>query len=284
MSERPPPGFAILRAQHLFGYQTRFRALCTELGEAIGTELEPFTARDYGELTEAFEKGSLGLAWVPPVTAARLVRRHIVAPLAIPSRGGKGAYTSVVIAHEDAPSSLEAHPTPRVAWVDPESAAGYLAARGPMLAAGVTGFVSERFFGSHGAVVDAVAIRAVDLGATFATFDDATGELLDAEWLDEARRKLRPVKVVARFGSIPNDSLVVSARWPRELQERARAWLLEATPERLGILGSLLRTDRFAPVDEGWQSGIERVLSEARAHGLPELGARRSHDVRRSRG
>jgi ABC-type phosphate/phosphonate transport system substrate-binding protein len=282
MSEQPPTGFAILRAQHLFGYQTRFRALCTEFGEAVGVPLEPFTARDYGELTEAFEKGALGLAWVPPVTAARLVRRQIVAPLALPRRGGKASYTSVVVAHEDAPSDLAAYASPRVAWVDPESAAGYLAARAP-LAAATAGFASERFFGSHGAVVDAVAIRAVDLGATFATFDDATGELLDAEWLDPERRKLRPVKVVARFGAIPNDCLVVSARWPKPLQERARAWLLEASPERLGILRSLLRTDRFEPVDDRWQSGIERVLAEARSHGLPELGARRSHDVRRSR-
>jgi ABC-type phosphate/phosphonate transport system substrate-binding protein len=283
MSETPPTGFAILRAQHLFGYQTRFRALCTDFGEAIGVDLEPFTARGYGELTEAFEKGSLGLAWVPPVTAARLVRRQIVAPLALPRRGGKASYTSVLIAHEDASSAIADYPNPRVAWVDQESAAGYLAARGPMLAGGIAGFASERFFGSHGAVVDAVAIRAADLGATFATFDDATGELLDAEWLDEGRRKLRPVKIVARFGTIPNDCIVVSARWSKVLQERARAWLFDAPPERLGILASLLRTDRFEPVDEAWHGGIERVLAEARAHGMPELGARRSPDVRRGR-
>lgn len=281
MSETPPTGFAILRAQHLFGYQARFRALCKDFGEAVGVELEPFTARGYGELTEAFEKGSLGLAWLPPVTAARLVRRQIVAPLALPRRDGRRSYTSVVIAHEDASSALEDYPNPRVAWVDHESAAGYLAARGPMLASGVEAFASERFFGSHGAVVDAVAIRAVDVGATFATFDDATGGLLDAEWLDAERRKLRPVKIVARFGSIPNDCLVVSTRWSKGLQERARAWLLEAPIERLGILASLLRTDRFEAVEADWHAGVERVLAEARAHGIPDLGARRSHDVRR---
>jgi ABC-type phosphate/phosphonate transport system substrate-binding protein len=261
MTTTLPTGFAILRAQHLLGYQTRFRATCTRIGEAIGAELEPHTARDYGELTKAFEAGSLGLAWVPPITAARLVRRHLVLPLALPLRQGRTTYCSVIVAHEDAASDLGAYRTPRVAWVDPESAAGYLAGRGPLLER-CGGFASEQFLGSHSAVVDAVALRAVDLGATFGAFDDATG---------------------ARFGAIPNDCLVVSTLWPRELQAKAQAWFLEASRAELDIIADLLRTDRLVPVDEAWQQGVDRVLADARAHGLSELGSRRSHDVKRSR-
>jgi ABC-type phosphate/phosphonate transport system substrate-binding protein len=283
MSDPIPNGFAILRVQHLFGYQTRFRAVCNTLGRAIGVEIEPQTARDYGELTAAFEKGTLGLAWVPPVTAARMLRRSIVAPLVLPRRGGHARYCSVIIAHEDGPDTLDAFPAPKVGWVDPESAAGYLAPRWHLLESGVTGFASEQFFGSHNAVVDAVAIRAVDIGASFATFDDASGELIDAEWLDADRKKLRPVKAIARFGAIPNDCIVVSARWPRELQEKARAWFLDASDSELDILIDLLRTDRFDVVDEQWLPDVERILNDARSHGLPELGSRRSHDVRRGR-
>lgn len=283
MSTTLPTGFAILRAQHLLGYQTRFRATCMHIGEAIGTALEPHTARDYGELTKAFEAGTLGLAWVPPITAARLVRRHLVLPLALPLRRGRASYCSVVVAHEDASSDLSTYRTPRVGWVDPESAAGYLAARGPLLER-CGGFASEPFFGSHSAVVDAVAIRAVDLGASFGAFDERTGELVEAEWLDADGKKLRPVKAIARFATIPNDCLVVSTLWPRELQEKARAWFLGASRAELDIIADLLRTDRLVPVDEAWQHGVDRVLTEARAHGLPELGSRRSHDVKRSRG
>lgn len=282
MTTTLPTGFAILRAQHLLGYQTRFRATCTRIGEAIGAELEPHTARDYGELTKAFEAGSLGLAWVPPITAARLVRRHLVLPLALPLRQGRATYCSVIVAHEDAASDLSAYRTPRVAWVDPESAAGYLAGRGPLLER-CGGFASEQFLGSHSAVVDAVALRAVDLGATFGAFDDATGALVEADWLDANGKKLRPVKEVARFGAIPNDCLVVSTLWPRELQAKAQAWFLEASRAELDIIADLLRTDRLVPVDEAWQQGVDRVLADARAHGLSELGSRRSHDVKRSR-
>ena len=283
MSESIPTGFAILRTQHLFGYQTRFRAICNTLADAIGIRIEPHMARDYGELTAAFEKGSLGLAWVPPVTAARLIRRQLVAPIALPRRGGHARYRSVIIAHEDAAETLAAFPAPRMAWVDPESAAGYLTPRGQLLAQGVTGFASEQFFGSHNAVVDAVAIRAADLGATFGTFDEATGELIDAEWLDTNGTKLRPVKAIAHFGSIPNDCIVVSSRWPKELQKQAQDWFFSATRDELDILADLLRTDHFDTVDDQWLPDVERILSEARTSGLPELGSRRSHDVRRSR-
>jgi ABC-type phosphate/phosphonate transport system substrate-binding protein len=283
MSTTLPNGFAILRAQHLLGYQTRFRATCTHIGAAIGIDLEPHTARDYGELTKAFEAGSLGLAWVPPVTAARLVRRNLVVPLALPLRRGRAHYRSVIVAHEDAPEDLASYRSPRVAWVDPESAAGYLAARGPLQEHLASGFASEQFLGSHSAVVDAVAIRAVDLGASFGTFDDATGELVEAEWLDAAGVKLRPVKAIASFGAIPNDCLVVSTLWPRELQERARSWFLSAPRGELDIVADLLRTGQLVPVDDAWQAGVDRVLAAARSHGLPELGSRRSHDVKRPR-
>lgn len=283
MSESLPTGFAILRAQHLAGYQTRFSAVCRHLGEAIGVEVTAHTARDYGELTAAFERGSLGLAWLPPVTAARLVRRQLVVPLVLPRRGGHGHYSSVIIAHEDAAEALTSYVLPRVAWVDPESAAGYLAARGGLLGAGISGFASEQFFGSHNAVVDAVALRAVDLGASFATYHDATGALIESEWLDAQGTKLRPVKAIARFGFIPNDCIVASARWPQEVQERARRWFLDAAPGSLDILADLLRTESFTTIDETWLPQVEEILSSARAAGLSHLGSRRSHDVRRAR-
>ncbi len=282
MNTTLPNGFAILRAQHLLGYQTRFRSTCTRIGAAIGVELEPHTARDYGELTKAFEAGTIGLAWVPPITAARLVRRRLVAPLALPLRRGSASYCSVVVAHEDAPSDLSAYRSPRVAWVDPESAAGYLAARGPTLER-CGPFASEQFFGSHSAVVDAVAIRGVDLGASFGAFDAESGELVEAEWLDGNGKKLRPVKAIARFGAIPNDCLVVSTRWPHALQAKAREWFYAASRDELDIVADLLRSDRLVPVDEAWQQGVDRVLADARAHGLAELGSRRSHDVGRAR-
>ena len=91
------------------------------------------------------------------------------------------------------------------------------------------------------------------------------------------------MKAVAHFGAIPNDCIVVSEQWPKELQKKAQQWFLGESVGELEVLANLLRTDGFEPVDDHWLTDVERILDEARTHGLPALGSRRSHDVRRSK-
>ncbi len=79
----------------------------------------------------------------------------------------------------------------RAAWVDRQSVSGYLLIRAHLRGLGIMperAFTSDRFFGSHEAVVRAVVEDSADVGATFIHLDERPGRqeqrILRAGWGD----------------------------------------------------------------------------------------------------
>ncbi len=234
---------------------TNLVRLSGDLGAATGLAVEPRSFDGYAELLGAIEAGEIELAWLPPIPALRAIRAGAMAPLALPVRAGSTSFGSALFAREDSRvRNLVDLAAVRAAWVDEQSAAGYVVIRAALRARGIdlrAAFGQELFFGSHDAVVEAVLSGDADVGATHVQFAPDGAGLSRPGW--GARR----VRVVALAGPIPGDLLACATHVPAPVRaavaqalvgggaEAAARLLLEAEalvparPEHAEALGAL---------------------------------------------
>ncbi len=155
--------------------RTRMQAFAAVLAKQAGVRVEVAEAEGYEKLAMMVDAREVDLAWLPPIPFIALERKAAAVPLVSHHRGGRADFHSVIVVTADSrirtPVGLKGK---RAAWVDPYSAAGYAMPRIQLAALGVdprTAFASERFYGSHDAVVRAVLAGKADFGATYAGLD-----------------------------------------------------------------------------------------------------------------
>jgi phosphate/phosphite/phosphonate ABC transporter binding protein len=210
----------------------RLDSFCESLAEAVGSAVTAHGFGHYRDLLEAMHEGKVDVAWLPPVIALRATARGRTIPIALPIRGGVASFSSALFTRPGSgikgPRDLIAV---RAAWVDRQSAAGYLVIRGSLRAQGVDldrAFAAESFLGSHEAVVQAVLNGVVDVGATFAHLDPLRQTVVHAGWGDRA------VQSICFAGPIPSDVVAASIRLPVP-QIRAVQRALCALPGHAGL-------------------------------------------------
>jgi phosphonate transport system substrate-binding protein len=186
-------------------------AFCDALADALGLVVTGQRYRHYQELLDGMHAGELDLAWLPPVVALRATSRGRTIPIALPVRAGVSSFHGALFCRPSfAADSAKALRGVRVAWVDRQSAGGYLVIRASLKSEGVDlakAFAHEAFVGSHDAVVHAVLTGAVDVGATFAYVDEQRA-ITRAAWGNA------DVKVLALAGPIPADVVAATIRMP----------------------------------------------------------------------
>ncbi|HVY44332.1 MAG TPA: PhnD/SsuA/transferrin family substrate-binding protein [Minicystis sp.] len=233
-------------------------ALCEALAAELGLVVTGQTFGHYAELLDAMHAGAVDVAWLPPVVALRAAARGRTLPIALPVRGGASSFHGALFARRSfGPSSAKELRAARVAWVDRQSAAGYLVIRAGLRADGVDlarAFGDEAFLGSHDAVVGAVLAGAVDVGATFAYVDGARGPVRRAAW------GKADVKVLALAGPIPADVIAASIRVPVALIRRVQRALAEAEPVRRAA-GSLFGADGFIDARPEHLDALQKLLA-----------------------
>jgi phosphonate transport system substrate-binding protein len=209
-------GQATQRATARFAGPSRGRlsTFCDALSLAVDYDVTPYPCESYADLLAELHWGTVNLAWLPPMLALRAMGRSGATPLAAPVRAGSAWYWSALFAAGDARAECVGDlKRARVAWVDHMSSGGYLVIRASLRAQGLqldNVFGHEQFLGTHDAVVQAVLQHEVDVGATFAHFDDA-GRVRNAGW------GRAPVKVLKFAGPIPADVLAAGKELPAEL-------------------------------------------------------------------
>jgi len=175
--------------------------LANLMGRLALIEIGVRAFESYDDLTQTMFRGEVDLAWLPPISFLALVSKDAVAPLAAVRRV---PYQSAIIVAEDSPLTKPGTLVgQRAAWVDLHSASGYVIPRLKLARFGIdprTAFSHERFWGSHEAVVAAVANGTADFGATWSQSNGS------GPWSRTAHR----VRTLATFGSIPPD--VIAAR------------------------------------------------------------------------
>src|SRR5262249_2013074 len=113
----------------------------------------------------------------------------------------------------------------RAAWVDRQSAAGYLIIRALLRSKGIDlerAFAADQFLGAHDAGARAVLEGEADVGATFVYMTPGTETIQSAGW-GAAR-----VHVIAHAGPIPSDVIASNIRMPASVSKMVQQVLVDS--------------------------------------------------------
>jgi phosphonate transport system substrate-binding protein len=267
-------GFGIVRAIDWSEGKASFEDLCALASEAAGVRLHPVVTASYDELSAAIQDGEVGLAWLPPVPTIDLQARGVASVLAIPARRGAISYHAAFIVRRGGPKTLAELRGRRAAWVQRDSAAGYLVPRMHLAAQGfdvLRFFARELFTHSHSGVVDAVVSGEADVGATFCNVDVATGRVIRSTWQDDDGTSIRPIEALATMGPIPNDALVASSEVPAAVRSALTRWLLTLDGPAKDIFDQLLGSGDFRIPATNHYEVLRHALRAAHARGHDAL-------------
>jgi len=261
--------------------QRKMVELAGALGRLAGIDIVVKAFGDYGQLTTGIRNGLCDLAWLPPIPFLSLASAEIVVPLAavrpVP-------YCACIIVPSgtplDRPSTLVGR---RAAWVDRHSAAGYVIPRAKLARLGIdprSAFATERFFGSHEAVVEAVASGRADFGATWAK----AGKDVVGPWTHMTGHE-DSVHALARFGNIPSDVVAARVDLPKPARKAVVAALktIYADQGSRWLVRDVFGTKAFyRPALESYQSLQETVAQAWRDGLLTTLDVRKTLEVPRA--
>ncbi len=245
-------------------------AFCEALSGALGLVVTGRRYRHYQELLDEMHAGELDLAWLPPVVALKATARGRTIPIALPVRAGASSFHGALFCRPDYPAkNAKELSGARVAWVDRQSAGGYLVIRAALKAEGVDltrAFAHEAFLGSHDAVVHAVLAGAVDVGATFA-YLDLKRSVTRAAWGNAA------VKVLALAGPIPADVVAATIRMPVAMIRKVQAALCSGGDALTKAGLDLFSAEAFVPSKPEHLDALEKLMShlgeDPRATSIP---------------
>jgi phosphonate transport system substrate-binding protein len=252
--------------------RAQFDELCAALSAATRLEVKGVGVWYYHRLVEALDLGHVDLAWLPPILAAQAMSQGWAAPIALPVRGGVTSYSTALFTREDAPwRSPRDLVGVRAAWVDRQSASGYLLIRAHLRAMGVDlerAFAADRFTGSHEEVAAAVVEGSADVGASFVHLDPVDERPVRAAWGD-AR-----VRLLALAGPIPADVIAASTRLDPERLERVRHALLAGNHPRLReAVRTLLGAEGFVAPRPGHLDAVAALLPRLDEHARPRTSS-----------
>jgi phosphonate transport system substrate-binding protein len=251
--------------------RAKFVDFTDRLGRAVTLEISIFEATSYDDLATAIVSGYVDLAWLPPMPFMALDLRSAIRPLVAHERAD-GFHSALIVAAGSRFRALTDLEGVRAAWVDRESASGFLLARIALARAGVDvrrAFSEERFFGSHEAVARAITRNVSDFGATYAGVD-ATGALTRAPWLTLDRAEAAGVRVLARIGNIPSDATVSRVSLPEETHRRLADALVAMSKKarHKPLLRKLFGIERFVRWQRSGYDEFRREVDAARSAGL----------------
>jgi phosphonate transport system substrate-binding protein len=233
------------------GAVERVGAFAEALGATLGVAVEQHKAGDYRALVAAFEQKLVDFAWMPPLSVARAMRSGSAFPAAIAVRNGTTSYMTGLLAMRTSKiASLDDLSGVRAAWVDRESASGYVVIRAALRARGVSlvdAFADEQFVRSHAEVARALREGRADVGGTCFNFVAGTVEIARSGYNDEGGLAHDAVRILAHAGPIPSDVFAVrSGVEPRALTLVQQA-LVDARPANVRELAmEWMHADGFA--------------------------------------
>ncbi len=198
-----------------------YQPVLARIFDSLGLKIKIIIVKDYNSLGEQIKKGTIDGGWFSPfayITAAELTP---LVPVATPLINGKDYYNGFIIARNDSGiSSLDNLPGRTFAYVDKNSASGYLYARHSIKEAGYDPesiFSSVSFAGSHDQVILGVINGDFDAGATY---NEAF------EKMQHSGADMSNINIISTTGNIQKDAIAFSKNMdPSNIQRIKEAFL-----------------------------------------------------------
>jgi phosphonate transport system substrate-binding protein len=221
------------------------------LQQRLGAEVSLVVCDDYDHQLAAVLAGNLDLAWLPPLSHARLTAEG-ARLLAVPERGGFLTCRAAILVAKVAPIwSLADLRGARAAWSTRLSSTGHVFPRIDLVSLGVD-LRAESFYGGSATAFAAVASGEAELCACFVSSRSADPVLAAEEVARIHGPAVAPLRVLHVTDLIPPDGIVVGGSTSADDEGRIREALLslhELPAGRAALLG-LLRAQRLAGVTE----------------------------------
>lgn len=223
-----------------------------EFGGAV--EVEVFLPTEYRGLIEAMRSGNLDFAFFPP-DGYVIAHQEAGAEVLLKSvRFGNPFYWSAIIVRRDSGiETLAGLEDKTIAWIDPNSAAGYVFPRAEITLAGIEPddfFANQVFAGKHDAAVLSVLNGSVDAAATFAN-DDENVSGAWTQFLDPEQAK--QIEAIFYTRPIPGDTFTVAPQFREtypELVDQITAAIATIKAPDSDLLTNLYRIDYMVPATD----------------------------------
>jgi phosphonate transport system substrate-binding protein len=219
----------------------------SEMKSRAGIEIEFKNAKDYKDLIEQMASAKVDFGFFSPLNFVEIDKRGGVKVLLKKVYGTSEFYfSSLVVAETSKITSLKGLSGKRIAFVDPNSASGYMYPKLMLHNQGLSDDAFEKIFaGTHDAALKLVDIGGADAAAVWA--DDAAAS--GGAWtklIESKEIKFTP-KVLAVSSPIPNDALVVREAFYNEAPDRVLKFMdaLISISEDSQILKELFGADRL---------------------------------------
>ena len=198
----------------------------TRLGAVIGIDVGISHLPSYDRVSQLIHHGDIDIAWLSPIPLVSLARNKRVVPLVALQRDRLTHYRCAFVVPADSRTSTLAElKGKRPAWVDVQSASGFVLPRIELDAHGIDlrSLTMQRFYGSHEGVVRAVASGRADFGATYARIhgDKVVGPWTRTPGLSSS------VRVLSTFGEVPPDAIAARHDLERPTRDAVIRGMLE---------------------------------------------------------
>jgi len=206
-----------------------FEPLMNYLSDSIGQKVVLYVARDYADLRTQMEAGAVDIGSFSPFAYVDAVRGGKIRIIAQSLMDGSATYRGVIVARKDSGlKSLADLRGKRFAFVDPESASGYVYPRAMLIEKGVvpeTAFKKIVFAGNPDKVIAAVLEGGADAGAVYENAPTV------------AKSKGMPTEnlvTLATTDPIPHDAVAVRTGLDEALAKKIQAALVDLDKSEAG--------------------------------------------------
>jgi phosphonate transport system substrate-binding protein len=233
------------------------------LGERLALQVDVHVAYDYERLLRDVRAAAVDVAWMPPLMHARASATGAEL-IGVSERGGALFYRSaILVGAASRYKTIRELAGARAAWVDRQSASGYLFPRMHLKSRGLDpGKLKEEIFcGSAAAACDAVVNGEADVCACFLSraADKVQAQAEVVATFGRSGRLLRTLDVTE---PIPPDGVVATARLasPLRAQVDAEILRLHEHPAGRAALQRLLQAERIVAPNASVMRQVNRLL------------------------
>jgi len=219
-------------------------------------------ASDYKGIIDKLARGEIDIGWLGSTSYVEAMadpkQKSAMRLLVKPRRFKTTSYRGIIIARQDSGiRKLTDLKGKKIAWVDKDSASGYLFPKALLLEAGVNpdkDFAEAGFLGKHDAVVLNVLLGKYDAGACY---DDARNTLREKE-------KINELTILATTQDISNEPIVCRSDLPEDIIEKIKKAFMKLDvndPSTKKVLEDCTDVQGFTSVQDSDYAYEQKVLT-----------------------